>query len=219
MLSMDNRRKKGRLFRILRNGVIILLILVVVVILFIRSPWGQDIIVRKAVSYLSEKTSTHIDIDRLYITFGGDISLSGLYIEDLSGDTLLYSRSLEVDIPFIPILRGKGIGVESVVWNGLRAHVARQDTITGFNYQFLIDAFVTESTSNPITDTAVAEPRPILLGKLDFSELDLSYDDEVVGINSRVKIGGFQVDVETFDMQHMVFGVHHARLVDVDLAI
>ncbi|NJX17102.1 hypothetical protein HC176_16640, partial [Tamlana crocina] len=112
-----------------------ILIFFILLILFIRSPWGQNIIVDRLVSYITNKTNTVIEVDRLFITFGGDISLEGLYMEDKNGDTLIYSRSLEADIPILPILQGEGFRINSLDWEGGRANIKRQDTIAGFNFQ------------------------------------------------------------------------------------
>ena len=80
-----------------------LILLFIILVLFIRSPWGQNIIVSKATAYIANKTNTKIEIDRLFITFSGNAVLEGLFLEDKKGDTLLYSKSLEANIPITPI--------------------------------------------------------------------------------------------------------------------
>ena len=55
-----------------------LLVLFVAIILFIRSRWGQEIIVDQAVDYLENKTQTEIDIKSLYVTFDGNIYLDNV---------------------------------------------------------------------------------------------------------------------------------------------
>src|SRR5690606_13391524 len=100
-----------------------ILIFFVLLILFIRSPWGQNIIVQKVVSYVSDKTNTKVEIGRFCIIFSENIYLENLYLEDTKGDTLVYSNSLEADIPLWPILRGNGVAVNRIDWNGLKANV------------------------------------------------------------------------------------------------
>ena len=94
---------KNRFLRILTRVIIGLLIFFSLVVLFIRSPWGQNIIVTKAVSFIADKTGTEVSIDRLYLTFSGNLYLEGLYLEDEQQDTLVYSKDLEVSVP-LPIL-------------------------------------------------------------------------------------------------------------------
>ncbi len=94
------KKTTHRWLRRLARVFLALLIFFILVILFIRSPWGQGIIVDKVTSYVSGKTKTKVEIDRLFITFSGNVFLDGLYLEDEKGDTLVYSKSLEVDFPF-----------------------------------------------------------------------------------------------------------------------
>src|SRR5690606_27135013 len=103
-------------------GIVLLLFLLV---LFIRSQWGQDILKDKLIASLSETTGTTIEVDRLYITFSGDIILEDLYVEDQAGDTLVFSEMLEADVPFWPIIRGSDIRVHSLVSSGFKANIIR----------------------------------------------------------------------------------------------
>ncbi len=135
-----------------------LLLFIILVLLFIRSPWGQNIIVTRAVNYISDKTNTKVEIDKFFITFDGDLLLEGLYLEDKKGDTLIYSRSLEGDIPLWSIIQGNGIGVEALDSDGLRANIIRNDTISGFNFQFLADAFASESPDPTQVDSTASAP-------------------------------------------------------------
>lgn len=71
-----------RIAKILGKILGVLLILILLLVLFVRSPWGQDIITSKAVAYVSNKTGTEVQVEKLFITFSGDILLDGLYLED-----------------------------------------------------------------------------------------------------------------------------------------
>ena len=104
-------------------GVILLLLLLIV--LFVRSPWGQGILVDKAINYITDKTNTEVQIDKLFITFGGNLSLDGLYLEDKQGDTLVYSKHLEADIPLWSLISGGPISIDDVEWEGLKANIFR----------------------------------------------------------------------------------------------
>ncbi len=44
----------------------LLLVLFLGVILFIRSPWGQDVIVNKVIDYVFDKTGTYIAIEKIF---------------------------------------------------------------------------------------------------------------------------------------------------------
>ncbi|SDL14042.1 Family of unknown function [Salinimicrobium catena] len=214
--NTEKKKKKKKhsglkLFGKILLGIFIFLLLV---ILFIRSPWGQGIIVDRIVSYISNKTDTRVEIDRLFITFSGDLSLEGLYMEDQKGDTLVYSRSLEADIPLWPIIQGEGISIDNLEWSGLRAKVSRQDTIQGFNYQFLLDAFApadTTVTAATPKDTTAASMN-FTLGDVELSDFKVDFDDEVAGIDSKLNLGKLKVEVQEFKLDSMNFEIGEALL-------
>lgn len=224
MENDDNKEVKKRpwwkkMLRILGWIASILVFLLLAIVLFVRSPWGQDIIVGKVTEYLAKKTDTEFSIKKLFITFSGDIYLEGLYVEDQKNDTLLYSESLQAGIPIWPIITGKPISIDGVEWKGLRANIIRKDTIQGFNYQFLIDAFAFASDSTatekePTTEDTESKPPKIAIGSIDFSDFKVNYDDAVTGMKANVKLGKFHFEGDNFDLEKMKFEVAELTLKD-----
>ncbi len=209
-------KKKYRVFRILGRIILGLIIFFILLVLFIRSPWGQGIIVDKAVSYISNKTHTKVAIEKLFITFDGNVQLEGLYLEDKKGDTLVYSKSLEANVPLWSMIRGEGVGVDALEWQGVRANIVRKDSIEGYNFQFLMDAFVTADSSTVAIDSTAA-PLKIVLGTLNFKDFDVVFDDEVIGIDSRFKIGTLTANMKTTDLEHMKFEASKLELTNSNI--
>ena len=216
--KIDTKQSTGKKYRALRIiGKIILgiILFLFLLILFVRSPWGQGIIVDKAVSYISDKTNTKVEVENLFITFDGNIKLNGLYLEDKQGDTLIYSNSLEANVPLWSIIQGKGIGVDYLDWEGVRANIIRKDTIDGYNFQFLMDAFAATDSTTVQTDSTTT--LDIVLGKLNFKDLDVVYEDAVFGIDSRFKVGDLHAVMEETDMEHMVFEASELKLANSNI--
>ncbi len=187
-------------------------------ILFIRSPWGQSIIINKATSYVSDKTKTKVEIDRLFITFSGNVYLDGLYLEDQKGDTLIASKSLEVDVPLWPIIKGNAIGINLVEWEGLKANVYRKDSIDGFNFQFLIDAFAAEDVkAEEKLEDPNASSTSFFIKDIFFTDFDLKYNDQVTGIDTRLILGKLGLQIKDMDMETMRFHVSKAEISNTDL--
>ena len=201
----------GLFFKILLG----IFIFIFLLLLFIRSPWGQGIIVDKLTSYISDKTNTRVEVDRLFITFGGDISMEGLYLEDEAGDTLIYSRQVEADIPLWPLIRGNSFHLRELDWQGGVANIKREDTIQGFNFSFLAEAFATQDTTTtaPAADTTAA-PMEIKIGDINLESLRVTYDDKYLGIDTRVSLGRLMVEMQTFDLENMNFGAGELMLED-----
>ncbi|WP_144666231.1 translocation/assembly module TamB [Dokdonia sp. Hel_I_53] len=204
--SEKKPQKKYKWLRIIGRILLAILLFLFLIIFFIRSEWGQDIIVNKVVNYLSDKTGTKVEIDKLFITYDGDVMLNGLYLEDKKGDTLIYSKSLEADVPLISMLRGGDIGVERLDWEGVRANIIRNNKENGFNFSFLSEALSSSNTSTK-ENTKQEESKPfnIELGDLYFNDFDVTYKDSITGIDSRYRVGELDLEMEMVDLESMTF--------------
>lgn len=200
-----------RLARVLIFGGLGLVVLFIALVLFVKSEKGQRYIVTKATTYLSEKTETDISIDKLFITFSGKLDLEGFYIEDLKGDTLVYSKSLKLAVPFIPILKGKPISLNRMEWEGLRAKIYRNDTIEGFNFQFLADAFASDDTEEKMQEEASDLP-DINVGKVMFSDFKLEYKDSVSGMFADLNLGRLYFKGDEIDLNKMIYSAKDFEL-------
>lgn len=203
-----------------------LLILIAGLILFIRSPWGQDIVVQKATSYLAKKTQTAVSINRLFITFSGNVYLDGLYLEDQQGDTLVYSGKLETGVRFLPLIRSGKIDVSKLEWSGLRANVER-DYTGKFNFDFLLDAFGTENSDDSDQSTSAGDAvneqdttgyPEINLGPILISDAKLIYVDEFMGLDANIRLGELSLSVDKLDLNKMDFYISEIELKKTDLS-
>jgi len=200
-----------KILRILSRIVLSIFILFILLILFVRSPWGQDLIIEKVTKYVSEKIDTKFEIGKLYLSFSGNLTIEELLLEDTSKDTLMYSRYLEAEVPLYPIVFGHQLEVDLVDWKGLKANVSRKDSIEGFNFQFIIDAFASSPEENPKSNQVEA-PLDISLGVISFEEFQLSYQDEVIGIDTELTLGKFYLESKSIDLEAMKFHLSKLRL-------
>ncbi|MBI6115204.1 translocation/assembly module TamB domain-containing protein [Salegentibacter maritimus] len=216
-MEKRQKEKKGRyrIFKILVKFFAGLFIFILLLLLFIRSPWGQDVIKNQVINNITAKTDTEISIDKLFITFSGDIQLDGLYLEDKKGDTLIYSKSIEADIPIWPIIKGNAISIDNLDWNGLKANVIRNDSLNGFNYEFLMQAFASDTTqqanTNPTSkDTSASQE--INIGNINLKDFDINFKDDVMGIDTRLSLGELFLEFEKTDLEKMDFRVENAGI-------
>lgn len=215
--SPKKKKRPYRAFRIFARIMLGILFFLLLIVLFIRSEWGQGIIVSKAVKYVSDKTNTKVEIEKLYITFDGDILLKGLYLEDKKGDTLIYSKLLEADIPLWPIIKGDGIGLEQLDSEGLRATITRQDTIYSYNFQFLIDAFVTTDPNAPVVTDTTASTLNIIIGTVNLKDANIIFNDAVLGIDSHFIVGNLHMEMEETDLENFIFKASEASIEDANI--
>ncbi len=209
--SFSNYSKLIKIIKILFASIILLL---AIIILFIRSPWGQDIIISKATTFISDKTQTVVTIDKLYLGFSGDLLLKGLYVEDQKNDTLVYSKKIVANVGLLSLIKGDEFNLKSLYWEGLKANVYRKDTITDFNYSFIVDAFSTKDTK-PIDTTSTA--LDIKLGKLKLKDFDIKFKDQVLGIKSSLFFTDLSLKTNTFDLKNAHFGIDNISLANAKI--
>jgi len=186
---------------------------VLIIILFVRSPFGQKIIINEVTQYVSQKTNTKVSIDRFFLTFRGNLYLEGLYLEDPKGDTLIYSHKLETGLELIPFIKSNRISVSRIEWEGLRAYIQR-DSAGDFNFNYLIEAFAGEqgSSDTTITDTtsSVAEGYPdISIGPVNLENWKLNYNDDLLGLNGNLDLGKLVLQIKSLDLDKMDFNVNN----------
>ncbi len=199
------KHKRGKIVKIVFIILGVVLLLFFALVLFIRSPWGQHKIVNYATNYVSEKTNTKVEIDQLFITFDGNLLVKDLFLEDIKGDTLIYSKYLEANVPLWSMIRGGGYGVDALKWEGLRAYIHRKDTINGYNFQFLLDAFASADSTMSVEKDSTASPLTIIIGDLHFKDIDLIFEDAVLGIDTHLVIGELDAVMKEFDVNSMTF--------------
>lgn len=208
------KKRKHRTLRRIGRIFLVLFTIVVVLILFIRSRWGQDIIVTEATNYVSEKTGTTVDIEKLFVTFAGGVQLEGLYMEDTKGDTLIYSKSLEADVAFSSLFFGNELHLKDLEWQGVTANVTRASDTEKFNFDFLIDAFATEEPAPAPVDT---EPMQISIGTIDLADFKLAYTDDFMGIATELHLGQLHLDAENIDLEAMRFEFEEVALSNTNI--
>lgn len=187
----------------------------------IRLPAVQQKIVNYATSYVSERTGTTVDIQRLYIGFNGNILLEGLYLDTPAGDTLIALQHLEVGIAVKTLFKSE-IHLSDIELNGLIARIEVDAEGKG-NYQFLIEAFASgeENTTEVKNDTAPGETqsKSVRIDHLSFCNSNVSYNDHFTCMFITMDVGCIEVNPETLDFNDMNLQLGHIQINDLTAGI
>jgi len=211
---------KERLFKILKiTGKVFLgiLIFIILLLLFIRSPWGQNIIKDQFISSVEKKTGANIELEKLFIEFNGDIQIDKLYIEDPQGDTIAYSESISANIGIWPLIKGNSFSLNELDVQTLKANVIRKDSVAGFNYEFLLNAYASDTTQTTTPADTSAAPMDIQIGDINLDKIDVVYRDDVSGIDTKVKFDLLELEFTETDLQNMAFKVNDAILSNANI--
>ena len=158
------------------------------------TPTGQQFMTSQANRYLKKKLNTRVEIGHIRLLWPKELGIEHVYIEDLKGDTLLAAEKLQAGIDMWGVLRGK-IAIDQVVLEGVRGKVYRKAPAKDFNYQFIVDAFSSDSPA----DTASGKPLDMSWNKLLIRQVHLSYYDDASGIDADVRLPEASVGFEAFN--------------------
>ncbi len=162
-----------RLLKIIGGFLLVILLLLVIALVFLRTEWGQNILISEVTSRLSKQLNTKVSVKRISIGYFDKLNLEGTMIEDQHQDTLLYAGNLKMQVTDWFFLQNQ-IELEYIGLENASVFLARTDSI--WNYQFIIDAF---APSGP-KDTTAKEIE-LLLGKVDLKNIRFTSKDDWVG--------------------------------------
>jgi hypothetical protein len=180
----------------------------------IRTPVFQTWIVARVGDYLASEWNTRVEIERVEIEFFRTLSIKGLYVEDLHGDTLLYAGELNTVIQlFDP--RDNKIFLSGVELNDATVKLQKYKGEKGINLNFIVDYFSAEQTDTVPTPHFDFDPGEIRLNRVEFVYRDNRYDDyfkgvdfediRVTGLNAVIDGLRFEEDTVWASVQHISF--------------
>jgi hypothetical protein len=175
-----------------------IILLVVLVALSLNIPAVQNFVKDKAITYLKNKTKTEVRLESIKIALPKDVVLNKFYIEDRKGDTLLYAEKLQVDISLFKLLKNT-VEINNIELKNIRANVKRINPDSNFNFSFLVDAFMTEEKKDPQKD-ATSAPLKFRIDKVSFTDIGLTYRDDVAGNDVKLYLGEFKTKIKDFDL-------------------
>lgn len=197
-------------------GVTSLIILAVVILQF---HGVQRYIAQKALSSISEKTHTRIEVGSVKIAFIHSIVLQNIFVESRQRDTLLFIQSLAADINLLGLF-SHDINLTNIRVDSLTTHITRTFPDSSFNFDFILNALSSNSTTADISpDTSAGSAWKIKLGGVSLNGIHGTYDDEVSGLNLRVQLGNLDASIDKFDLNKNQFHVDKLSFANTSVSV
>jgi translocation and assembly module TamB len=212
---MDLQKKKkrflNRLGRIVLKTVLYLIIFLILVIILIQTPPVQNILRKKAVTWLENKLQTKVVVGSIYAALPDKIILKNVYIEDKHKDTLLAGGSLKANINLFRLIFHGAMDFKKVELENITLKASRQLPDTTFNYQFFVNAFSSKDTAaivNPKDTTAfyIGIPSVVL------NNIRLVYNDVITGSDMVLWVNHMDTRIDKFDPVNFVIDVPHTNI-------
>ncbi len=170
----------------------------------------QNFARKKVVSYLEGKIHTKVQIAKLSLDFPKRLVLEGVYFEDQKKDTLLYGGNIQVDIALLKLIKSQ-VEINYIGLKDFHANIYRLGKDTSFNYQYIVDAFVTPSTAPADTSAGMK----ISVDKIDLENIRANFKDDQTGMDFSGSFGKFQTAFKKFDLDKMNFSLPDILLENV----
>lgn len=195
------RSLPAKIGRIFLKTLLFLVLFIILVFLLILTPPVQRFLTAKAENFLEKKLQTNVEIGRIAFGLSGDVSLQNVYIEDRTKDTLVSGGAIKANINFLKLLSSE-LEVTGIELQNITAKIKRVLPDTTFNYQFVVDAFVSKTTK-PEDTTAV--PMKMSISDVTLDNVALTYKDAVTGNDVFARIGYATTTIDTLDPYTQTF--------------
>lgn len=182
-----------------------LVLIIVLTFLFIRTETGQNFIQKKAVTYLTKKTGASVSIGKFRTDLLTHIDLQSVTIKDQSQKTLLHVGRLEADYRLFDLLTNT-LTISHITVDTLDFRMARTETDTSFNYDFILRAFAGQPSTEPV-DTTPGKPFNFNFGELTVRQLHFIMDDKKGRQFHDVKSNLISLNINKLDLQNQVYAI------------
>ncbi len=189
-----------------------LVLLLLLIGFTIQIPSVQTYIVKQATGFVTNKTHTKVQLDYIRISFPKSIVLEGLFVEDVTHDTLLSLNKLLVDVNMLSLFN-KNLNINNLELTGATVKLKRSLPDSTFNFQFLIDAFAgPKDTVVVVEKEKSGKPFKISLSDLILDDVRFLLHDDVIGSELNTKIGLLKLEVNEINLDRMLFDVNEILL-------
>jgi hypothetical protein len=179
---------------------------------FINLPVGKRIVKDKVQSYLQDKLKTKVVIGSVNYSLPISVEINNIYVEDQKKDTLLYGEKIAADISLFKLIWGT-TDIQKLSFKNIFINANRAQKDTTFNYQFIINAFSTGKSTNPVKDTADLK---LNLSRLILENVSFRFKDKNGGIDIYAAIKNLDAGLNKFQPDRINFGLNDVVASDIN---
>jgi uncharacterized protein involved in outer membrane biogenesis len=173
--------------------------------LAIQSQTVQRFLTNRLISYASNKLHINIHIGRVDVSLLNKVLLENVWVEDQSGDTLIFASQISARIDHLSFLN-KQIGIGHLTLNQFRLFI-KKDPSGKYNFEFLTQSTKKDTVRSRGWDLTCSNFR---LKNSDFVYLDSLNAETRYDVNDL----NFRIDRFTYSPDSIKFHLASLTLVD-----
>ncbi|MEQ9466683.1 MAG: translocation/assembly module TamB domain-containing protein [Ekhidna sp.] len=148
----------------------------------------QTFLAQKVLEILSEKTDHEISLSRVKVSWLDQASMEEILIRDREMDTLIFTKSLTVNYRLMDLINGDYLNVQEIESSGLRLKLVKYDSMSKLNLSEFLNALK--------KDTVKKQSKPLHIGQISLTDLDLSLRDMTKRTDSsKLDFGNLKFDI------------------------
>src|SRR5215470_11774161 len=148
-MQKENKPRKTsvKIARIVLRTVLFILLFVLFIFILLLTPAVQKFLTVKVQHYLENKLHTKVLIGRISFGLSGKIGLNDVLIADKTNDTLVSGGSIRAHLNYLKLFSNE-VRVKDLELDNVTAKIKRVLPDTVYNFQFIVNAFTSESSKS-----------------------------------------------------------------------
>ncbi len=188
-----------------------------ILFLLLQIPVVQNWSVDQLTNYFSEKMNTNVEIDKVDLSIWRGLELDGFYVEDRSGDTLIYSEHLEVGFQkSLFSLFSKELSLDDVRLVNGHVHIVKRKNDSKSNIEVLLASFGSGSKKD---DDSSSDPYNLDLKLVQLKNVHYQMEDENLGRKQSYQITEGVIEFDKLDLEKGSIGIKRIFLDRPDIVI
>lgn len=179
----------------------------------LQVPAIQNWAAKKITDFLSEKLQTKVALEYVTLEFFDNIVLKDFYVEDLNGDTLLYTRMLKANLNSGPIAWfNRELTFDDITLQTGKINLRKDLNAQKNNLQLILDKIQREAQS---------ERRPFYLNmkSIVLQDIAIQNEDSFLGETQHYAFKQGIFNIEDIDLQKQNFFLKSIRLYEPSISI
>jgi hypothetical protein len=185
-------------------------VLFILIALLIQVPAIQNRITGYAVNFVSSKTHTRIELEKISISFPKSVIIKGLFFEDIQKDTLLYAGEVKVNIGLFGLLKNK-IDISSFALEDAVVNLRRTEADSLFNFNFLLTAF-SDTASQKAPEPEKSSKWVITIDKIGMENIRFLFDDQYGGTYAALRMKQLKLTMDRIDLANVIFDIDEVTI-------
>lgn len=139
------------------------------------------------------------------------LELRNVYVADTANQTLLYSGNLKVRYNLLAFLNNE-LKVNGLEWDSLTANVYRNEGDSTFNYQFIIDAFVSKDSIPDTVSTETGTTLQFLIKDVTLKNVAMRYADAPGGMTAVLTWKEIHIDPDDLLVDQGLYAIRGLKI-------